>query len=470
MNSHRNQSYSLSTTTRTTVHTSSGVELIVSSKQILVYLPKNEIDCQFLRSFKYYRWDKNKFCWIIPNWENNLELIQSYFGNRITKLEMIESCTLKSDIAQPTFTSNQLLVINNAFRQLKVYFSYQKEIVHLIKNISQSEWRNEERCWVLPFSKIFLIELRKIANQSGLDFEYREEQRSGIKPRISKYDLADYRKCPEEFTDKLRELRYSDRTLKTYSEMFEEFINYYPGTDIALISEEQIIVFLRYLVNERHVSISYQNQSINAIKFFYERVLGGVHKIYAIDRPRKENALPEVLSEEEVAAILNVTVNLKHKAILMTIYSGGLRISEAVNLKIKDIDSKRMQIRIEQGKGKKDRYTLLGQETLRTLRKYVIEYKPHEWMFEGFAGGQYSTRSIQNILKVAVVKVGIKKCVTVHTLRHSFATHLLEAGTDLRYIQNLLGHESIKTTEIYTHITTKGFDQIKNPLDHLNLH
>ena len=180
MNSHRNQSYSLSTTTRTTVHTSSGVELIVSSKQILVYLPKNEIDCQFLRSFKYYRWDKNKFCWIIPNWENNLELIQSYFGNRITKLEMIESCTLKSDIAQPTFTSNQLLVINNAFRQLKVYFSYQKEIVHLIKNISQSEWRNEERCWVLPFSKIFLIELRKIANQSGLDFEYREEQRPEI--------------------------------------------------------------------------------------------------------------------------------------------------------------------------------------------------------------------------------------------------------------------------------------------------
>jgi len=210
--------------------------------------------------------------------------------------------------------------------------------------------------------------------------------------------------------------------------MFEEFINYYSGEDINSISEERIIAFLRYLVNERNVSISYQNQSINAIKFYYERVLGGSRKIYTIDRPRQEKALPEVLSEEEVAAILNATVNLKHKALLMTIYSGGLRISEAVNMKIKDIDSKRMQIRIEQGKGKKDRYTLLGRETLRILRKYVREYRPKEWMFEGSAGGQYSTRSIQNILKKAVTEVGIKKNVTVHTFRHRNYSFRLETS------------------------------------------
>jgi site-specific recombinase XerD len=156
----------------------------------------------------------------------------------------------------------------------------------------------------------------------------------------------------------------------------------------------------------------------------------------------------------------------------MTIYSAGLRIGEAINLKIKDIDSQRMQIRIEQAKGKKDRYTLLSPKTLDILRHYFKEYHPQKWLFEGqTAGEKYSVRSIQNIFGAAVEKAGIKKDVSVHTLRHSFATHLLENGTDLRYIQSLLGHESSKTTEIYTHVTvtTKGFDQIKSPLDKLDI-
>ena len=148
---------------------------------------------------------------------------------------------------------------------------------------------------------------------------------------------------------------------------------------------------------------------------------------------------------------------------------GGLRISELINLRIKDIDSNRMQIRIEQSKGKKDRYTLLSKKTLITLRQYFSEYKPKVWLFEGEGGGQYTDSSIYQIFKKALAAAGIKKKVSIHSLRHSFATHLLENGTDLRYIQSLLGHSSSKTTEIYTHITTKGFDQIKNPLDKLDI-
>ena len=187
--------------------------------------------------------------------------------------------------------------------------------------------------------------------------------------------LTNYLRCPASYTEKLKELRYSINTQHVYTDLFEEFINYYPDLAPENISEEEIIAFLRYLVNERKISTSYQNQSINAIKFFYERVLGGQRKIYLIERPRKEKYLPEVLSEEEVAAILKSITNIKHKALIMTIYSGGLRISELINLKVKDIDSDRMQIRISQSKGKKDRYTLLSKKTLITLRQYFNIFK-----------------------------------------------------------------------------------------------
>jgi integrase/recombinase XerD len=269
---------------------------------------------------------------------------------------------------------------------------------------------------------------------------------------------------------KLTEMRYSPKTIKLYSSMFEEFINYYPMQDIKTIDEPAIIKFLRFLVTERKISITYQNQSINAIKYYYEKVLGGQRKFYFIDRPSREKTLPSVLSTQEVIDILKQTENIKHKAILMTIYSAGLRISEAINLKFKDIDSDRMQIRVEQGKGKVDRYSLLSERTLHILREYYKQYLPTVWLFEGLKKGeQYSTRSIQQIFQDAVRKAGIVKDVSVHTLRHSFATHLLENGTDLRYIQSLLGHANSKTTEIYTHITTKGFDQIKSPLDMLDI-
>jgi site-specific recombinase XerD len=192
--------------------------------------------------------------------------------------------------------------------------------------------------------------------------------------------------------------------------MFEEFINYYPMHDIKTIDEPAIIKFVRFLVTERKISITYQNQSINAIKYYYEKVLGGQRKFYFLDRPSKERTLPSV-----------------------------------------------------------HRYTLLSEKSLLILREYVKQYRPEIWLFEGLKKGeQYSTRSIQHIFQDAVLKAGILKDVSVHTLRHSFATHLLENGTDIRYIQSLLGHASSKTTEIYTHITTRGFDQIKSPMDKLD--
>ena len=209
---------------------------------------------------------------------------------------------------------------------------------------------------------------------------------------------------------------------------------------------------------------------ISAIKFYFEKILQRETKKYYFDIPnRKESKLPVVLSKKEVLKIINCTDNLKHKTILSVTYSGGLRLSEVVNLKISDIDSERMLINIRGGKGKKDRITILADETLDLLRNYFRAYKPKFWLFEGENESNYSTKSVQKIFKNSLRKSGINRSASVHTLRHSFATHLLEQGEDLRKIQNLLGHKSIQTTEIYTHVTSKAIQGIRNPLDDLEI-
>jgi len=442
------------------------VDICITTKRIFVKLAKNDTDTQFLSSFRYVNWDKNNRQWIIPNYGKNLELIKSYFQNRTTSIteEHLENIV---EAKTSMIEAGILKLLNIQNRILRIYFVYHPTLKEDIKKIALSRWNSSENCWTIPYSERNVETIRILSQINELKFDYQLISKTEGVPRQPKH--AGYLRCPVQYIEKLKELRYSINTQNVYTDLFEEFINYYPDKTVSEITEEEVINFLRYLVNDRKISTSYQNQSINAIKFYYERVLGGKRKIYLIERPRKEKYLPEVLSEEEVVAILKTISNIKHKALIMTIYSGGLRISELINLKIKDIDSNRMQIRVTQSKGKKDRYTLLSKKTLLTLRQYFAEYKPKDWLFEGENGGQYADRSIQNILRTAVKKAGIKKRITVHTLRHSFATHLLENGTDLRYIQNLLGHSSSKTTEIYTHITTKGFDQIKNPLDKLEI-
>jgi site-specific recombinase XerD len=442
------------------------INICITAKRIFVQLPKNDTDTQFLSSFRYVHWDNTNRQWIIPNYGKNLELIKNYFRTRriaISKQHDEKIVETKQTIIE----ANILKTENIQNRILRIYFVYNRSLIDKIKKIALCRWNSSKNCWTIPYSEQNIENLRKLSQTHGLKWDYQIISKTEGLPRQPKH--AGYLRCPKEYAEKLKELRYSVNTRNVYTDLFEEFINYYPDKVADEITEEEIISFLRYLVNERKISTSYQNQSINAIKFYYERVLGGKRKIYLIERPRKENQLPEVLSEEEIASIIKSIQNLKHKALIMTIYSGGLRISELINLKIKDIDSDRMQIRIQHSKGKKDRYTLLSKKTLLILRQYFKEYKPKEWLFEGENEGQYTDSSIYSIFKKAVTAANIKKKVSIHSLRHSFATHLLENGTDLRYIQSLLGHSSSKTTEIYTHITNKGFDQIKNPLDKLEI-
>jgi site-specific recombinase XerD len=445
-----------------------GIIVLVLGRTIILKFPKKDSDVKFVLSLRYSRWDPKRFCWTVPNYPGNLEQIKEHFKGRIS--ELIESegleTTVKSEVRKTR--KDEVLVIKTTTGRMKVIFIYNNELTSLMRSIPFHFWNQQDKWWSIPFSDLFLDRIKEIAENQGLSLIYEEEKTDSTKKsRITPFDIPNYRSCPEEYILKLKELRYSEETIRTYRSLFEEFINYYHKHEINSIDENMITAFLRYLVMERKISISYQNQSVNAIKFYYERVLGGHRKIYTVERPRSEKKLPVVLSVSEVEKILKVTENIKHKAILMLAYSAGLRLSEILNVKLTDIDEERMQIRVEQAKGKKDRYSLLSVRFLEVLKEYYIKYKPKEWLFEGANGGKYSSGSIQAIMKDSVKKAGIEKEVSVHTLRHSFATHLLENGTDLRYIQSLLGHSSSKTTDIYTHITTKGFDQIKSPLDKL---
>jgi len=404
------------------------------------------------------------------NYPGNLDLMKDYFNNRID--EMIIHDNFKAEISKTetrTIGKNELLVIKTRTGRLKLIFGFNNNIRLMIKKYPYSSWNAKNKWWTIPFSEIYLNEIQIFANENGIDLKYEEEPQSktGLK-KTKAFDIPNYKTCPEEMILKLKELRYSENTVKIYKSLFEEFINHYHKLDFKTIDETKIIRFLRYLVMDRKVSSSYQNQAINSIKFYYEKVLGGQRKFYFIERPSKEKTLPTVLNTDEVIRLFKAVDNIKHKCMLMLAYSAGLRLGEILRLKLVDIDRERMQIRVVQSKGKKDRYAKLSFRFLRVLDEYFEDYMPKEFLFEGATGKEYSPTSLQNVIRESAKRAGIQKRTTMHTLRHTFATHSLEQGVDLRYIQSMMGHESSKTTEIYTHITTKGFDQIKSPLDNLD--
>jgi len=376
----------------------------------------------------------------------------------------------------PIITLRHLMVDGNKCIGMQFYAS---KIIHaLIKTLDSPKWSAQ-------YSMVYIANTPDHVNSIFKTFKgsawincryfYRNKpvstnaipvDLSSLKSKavITKNDEA----CPQEYIELLETKRYSFNTAKTYTGLFSEFIRYFKGRPPNEINENDIKQYMLTIVKSGK-SLSYQNQVINAIKFYYEQVLEMPQRFYEIERPRKEQKLPSVLSEEEILRIISSTTNLKHKAILVTIYSCGLRLSELLNLKITDIQSDRHLLLIRDGKGKKDRHTILSETTLALLRKYYLAFKPKEYLFEGQEGGRYSMKSVQNIVKHSLKAAKITKPASTHTLRHSFATHLLENGTDLRYIQMLLGHSSPKTTEIYAHVSTKGLRQVVSPIEKLKI-
>ncbi|PKV51563.1 site-specific recombinase XerD [Aquimarina sp. MAR_2010_214] len=351
-------------------------------------------------------------------------------------------------------------------------FHPDKVIQALIKELPNPKWSRE-------FAMVYIINTKENLNHvfekfrgvawiNGNSFFKEKVIRDNEPVDVNWYrnraKAASYRYVPEAYLLKLELKRYALNTCKIYISLFEKFINQYPDKDIVELSEQEIRAYLQLLIRQKK-SNSYINQTINSIKFYYEVVMGMPNRFYSIERPRKEQKLPQVLSKEEILAMIANTNNIKHRCIVSLLYSAGLRRSELLELKIQDIDSKRMLIHIKNAKNNKDRYSLLSKTVLKELRVYYKEWKPKKYLFEGLKGTKYSGSSVKEIVVKAAEKSKINRRVTPHMLRHSFATHLLENGTDLRYIQTLLGHGSTKTTEIYTQVAINNFKSIKNPLD-----
>lgn len=378
----------------------------------------------------------------------------------------------------PVITLRQLMI--DGKKCIGLQFFPLKAVQELVKTLDNPRWSNEFNMPFIvntpanlnavfsTFKGVAWVNCRFFFKNKPINTHGFKEDYSELKQKSPDKEHNKASWCPKEYLELLETRRYSLNTARTYTHLFGEFVCFYKEKKLIEINENDIRHYVHRIVKTGK-SPSYQNQVINAIKFYYEQVLDMPQRFYEIDRPVKERKLPLVLSEEEVKKLFSETHNLKHKAILVTIYSCGLRISELLNLKLTDIQSDRKLVLVRDAKGHKDRTTLLSETTLQLLRKYFLAYRPKKYLFEGAVGTPYSVTSIQNILKYALNKAKIVKRATPHTLRHSFATHLLENGTDLRYIQVLLGHESPKTTEIYAHVSTKTLTDIKSPLEKLNI-
>lgn len=334
-------------------------------------------------------------------------------------------------------------------KRIAVYFEKNTDLITRIKRLNGARWSQSLKAWHLPDTEENRLRFRLIPLSHTLPSE---EGRVQL----------------EKFKQYLRSKRYSESTIGTYSEALKSFLVFYREKLIAEITNEDVIVYNNEYILKNNLSASYQNQIVNAIKLFFMTIRETKIEIDKIHRPKRAKVLPNVLSKDEVKLILNAHSNIKHKMMLSLIYSCGLRCGELLALQPVHIDSKRNIVLLKNAKGKKDRIAPLSLKILEMLRTYFVAYKPKTYLFEGqIAGMPYDSRSLQLILKQALKKTGISKPVTLHWLRHSFATHLLESGTDLRYIQELLGHSSSKTTEIYTHVSTKSIQQIKSPFDDL---
>jgi integrase/recombinase XerD len=368
-------------------------------------------------------------------------------------------------------------VPNSNMISVKFHGFYEKEWIDEMRQYGDLEYLHNRKEWRLPQSRIAIDSLSDYFSACGLEVEVRRNvQPRGVKQKREEASgLVRERALSEEaqraiqlLEGHLRSKRYSNSTRVTYRAMLQLFLQYFSDRHPAKITETDITAFMNDFVLDLGYSASWQSQMITAIKTYFNLINKPVRSDN-IERPRKGRPLPKVLSKEEVGRILNASGNLKHRMILLMIYSCGLRRGEVSNIKLTDLDRDRNLLHIREGKGKVDRIVPLSAKVWTKIDEYMKAYTPEIYLFEGQNGGRYSVESVYNVFRGALKRAGIRKEIGVHSLRHSYATHLHENGLDIRFIQELLGHRNSRTTEIYTHVSRRNIAVIKSPIDDIDI-
>lgn len=345
--------------------------------------------------------------------------------------------------------------------QIGISFLYNPVVKEVVKNLPKSIWSQTHSCYYISYSEENLTMLKQVLDDNRLIYT---TEKFTLPVKITSSFSKEQRKQLWQYVDYLRGKRLSENTVKCYYFFILQFLKYTPKP-LETIQNRDIEVFIENQTKTKSFSISSHRQCISAIKHFAELFLECDIDVSRLRRPKKSRFLPSILSQNELINLLIATRNLKHRTALALMYSSGLRIGELTKLKLADIDLDRMQIHIKQAKGRKDRYVGMAENMIPLLQNYLASYQPEIYFLNGQDGKLYSHSSIRAFLKRSCKKAKIIKKVTPHTLRHSYATHLLESGTGLRHIQELLGHSKPETTMIYTHIAREDLLKIKNPLD-----
>jgi integrase/recombinase XerD len=379
-------------------------------------------------------------------------------------------------------------VILDGGNRIALKFPYDQELNGVVKELLDAQWNSDMKYWHIPDSSdIVSILLRTFHGKASIDYSAlklnlaetirikKEEKKINTSGSVKISSSAEFSTLSEKgdadiarYKRWMEANRYPKTTVQTYVSMMIKFLKFVCPREAEECTGDDLIRFIDEYILPKGLSQSFQNQMISSVKKFYTHIYKMAIDPVKIQRPRPRHKLPNVLGKDEIKKMLRSLSNEKHRVMLSLIYACGLRRSELINLVPVDIERNRNLLRIRQAKGFKDRVVPVSVKTIEMVDAYMDHFKPQKYLFEGQLPGEpYSVSSLEKVLKNACTRAGIRKPVTLHWLRHSYATHLLESGTDLRYIQELLGHQSSKTTEIYTHVTTKGIQNIRSPFDDL---